>query len=107
MEGILLMDPPRVEILMTAALLQDMPGVPLALAAVCRIGRYSYIKENERITYPLISSYSMRVVDLQVNVVIYYSQHTPWATSVRKTCVAHLNNGTALSDQANKSVKLV
>jgi len=41
MEGILVMDPATVEILMTAALLQDMPGVPLALAAVCRIGRYS------------------------------------------------------------------
>ncbi len=42
MEGILVMDPPREEMLMTAALLEDMPGVPLALAAACRYGKYSY-----------------------------------------------------------------
>ncbi len=46
-EGIVLMDPPTVEILMTAALLEDMPGVLLALAAVCRYGRYSYTKKDK------------------------------------------------------------
>lgn len=47
MEGILVMEPAIVEMLMKAALLQDIPGVPLALAAICRYGRYSYIKEKE------------------------------------------------------------
>ncbi len=46
MEGILVMDPATVEMLMIAALLLDIPGVPLAFAAICRYGRYSYIKEG-------------------------------------------------------------
>lgn len=39
--GMMLIDAASVEMLITAALSHDIPGLPLALAAVRRYGRYS------------------------------------------------------------------
>lgn len=43
-DGMMIIDDASVEMLITAALSQDIPGLPLALAAARRYGRYSWLK---------------------------------------------------------------